>query len=113
MEPDPGKPYGGSGQNETSVELGAGIRAIDPQTTKVKWDFKLNQGSFAAGVLATAGNLVFAASREGNLIALNAANGEPLWHYQSAPMSYSVDGRQYIAIAGDSTLFVFALPEEQ
>jgi PQQ-dependent dehydrogenase (methanol/ethanol family) len=119
MEPDPGKPYGGSGQNETSVELGAGIRAIDPQTSKVRWDFKLNQGSFAAGVLATAGGLVFAASREGNLIALNASTGEPLWHYQtgapiqSAPMSYSVDGRQYIAVAGDSTLFVFALPEAQ
>ena len=117
MQPEPGKPYGGSGQNETSVELGAGIRAIDPQTSKVRWDFKLNQGSFSAGVLSTAGNLVFAASREGHLIALNAATGEPLWRFQtgapiqSAPMSFSVDGRQHIAIAGDSTLFVFALPE--
>ena len=70
MQPEPGKPYGGSGQNETSVELAAGIRAIDPQTSKVRWDFKLNQGSFSAGVLSTAGNLVFAASREGHLIAL-------------------------------------------
>jgi alcohol dehydrogenase (cytochrome c) len=73
-------------------------------------------GSAAAGVLGTAGGVVFASDPEGSLVALNARTGEKLWHYQtggdirSSPISYQVDGTQYVAIAGDSALFVFALP---
>jgi alcohol dehydrogenase (cytochrome c) len=60
--------------------------------------------------------VVFAAAKDGNLIALDARSGADLWHYQtgaeinSSPISYSVDGRQYVAIATDSALFTFALP---
>jgi alcohol dehydrogenase (cytochrome c) len=66
-------------------------------------------------VLATAGGIVFAASHDGNLIALDATTGRDLWHYQtgaeirSSPISYSVDGRQYVAVSTDSALFTFAL----
>ena len=58
-----------------------------------------------AGVLATAGGLVFAAVADGNLIALEAATGKLLWHYQtgerikSSPMSFAVDGTQYVAVS--------------
>ena len=73
-------------------------------------------GRVVAGVLATAGGVVFAASKEGNFIALDAISGKILWHYQtgasmrSSPMSYAVDGKQFIAIANDSTLLTFSLP---
>jgi alcohol dehydrogenase (cytochrome c) len=76
----------------------------------------MHGGSAAAGVLATAGGVVFASDPEGSLLALDARTGALQWRYQtggeirSSPISYAVDGKQYVAIAGDSTLFVFALP---
>ncbi len=93
-----------------------GVAAIDPETGKVKWKFELSQASLAAGVLATAGGVVFAASREGNFIALDAKTGEALWHFgagaeiASSPMSYSVDGKQFVAISSANVLYGFALP---
>jgi PQQ-dependent dehydrogenase (methanol/ethanol family) len=95
-----------------------GVQAFDPETHKAKWKFALTQNSLSAGVLATAGGLVFVASREGNVIALDAATGKPLWHFgagaeiASSPMSYAVDGRQYIAVSSSGALYSFALPVE-
>jgi alcohol dehydrogenase (cytochrome c) len=95
----------------------AGIKAIDPETGKTVWDFKLFQGSLSNGVLATAGGVLFASSRDGNLIALDAKTGKHLWHYQTggnhaaAPISYAIDGRQYIALTAGNILFSFSLPE--
>ena len=69
------------------------------------------------GLMATAGGVVFAATREGNLVALDAKTGAHLWHFQTggnmaaSPMSYAVDGRQYVAISAGNVLFSFALPE--
>ena len=60
-----------------------GCRAIDPETGKTVWDFKLLQGSLGNGVLATAGGVLFASSRDGNIIALDAKTGAHLWHYQT------------------------------
>ena len=95
----------------------AGIKAIDPDTGKTMWDFKLFQGSLGNGVLATAGGLLFASSRDGNVIALDARTGKHLWHYQTggnhsaSPISYAVDGRQYVALTAGNVLYSFALPE--
>ena len=92
--------------------------AMDPETGKIEWKFRLSQDSLQAGVLATAGGVVFAASREGNLIALDAKTGTALWHFQagsdltSSPMSYSVDGRQFVAVSSANVLYSFALPED-
>jgi alcohol dehydrogenase (cytochrome c) len=67
--------------------------------------------------MATAGGILFASSRDGNLIALDAKAGKPLWHYQTgashaaAPMSYAIAGRQYVALSAGSTLYSFALPK--
>jgi glucose dehydrogenase len=75
----------------------------------------MRTGTGTAGVLSTAGGVLFAADPEGSLVALDARTGKELWHYhtggaiQSAPISYEADGKQYVAIAGDSTLFVFGL----
>ena len=69
-----------------------------------------------SGVLSTAGGLVFGGTDEGNFFALDAETGKPLWDTQlggqvrSNPMSFSVDGKQYVAIAAGYGLFVFGLP---
>jgi PQQ-dependent dehydrogenase (methanol/ethanol family) len=115
-EPRPGDPYTGTGQQEEPGLFPGAIRAIDPQNGQVKWNFDLHLGSVGAGVLATGGGVIFAAAKDGNLIALEARTGAELWHYQTgaeinaSPISYSVDGKQYVAIATDSALFTFALP---
>ena len=93
------------------------MQAVDPETGKTQWKFPLTQGSLSAGVLATAGGLVFAASREGNFLALDAKTGQVLWHFgagaeiASSPMSYAIDGRQYVAVSSAGALYSFALPE--
>jgi alcohol dehydrogenase (cytochrome c) len=95
----------------------AGIKALDPETGKTMWDFKTFQGSVTNGVLATAGNVVFGAIRDGNLVALDAKTGKHLWHIQTggnmaaSPISYAVNGRQFVAIAAGNTVYAFALPE--
>jgi alcohol dehydrogenase (cytochrome c) len=95
----------------------AGIKALDVETGKTVWDFKLFQGSLSNGVLATAGGVLFASARDGNVIALDARTGKYLWHYQTngthaaSPISYAVDGRQYVALTAGSVLFSFSLPE--
>ena len=67
-------------------------------------------------MLSTAGGLVFTGDAEGNFMALDAASGKILWHFQcgasvyASPMSYAMDGRQYVAIAAGTTLFAFGLP---
>jgi alcohol dehydrogenase (cytochrome c) len=94
----------------------SGIKAIDPETGKTIWDFKTSQGSLQNGVLATAGQVLFASIRDGNLAALDARTGAHLWHFQTgttpaaSPMSYAVDGRQYVALAAGNTVYAFALP---
>jgi alcohol dehydrogenase (cytochrome c) len=108
---------GGGGPPGAATSDEQGVQAFDPETGKTKWKFQLTQNSLSAGVLATAGGLVFAASREGNLIALDAANGKALWHFgagaeiASSPMSYAMDGRQYVAISSAGVLYSFALPQ--
>jgi len=76
----------------------------------------VSRASLQAGVLATRGDVVFAATAEGNLIGLDSHTGAPLWRFQTggpimaAPISYSVDGTQFVAIAAGNTLYAFALP---
>jgi len=97
----------------------AGIKAIDPETGKTVWDFKIFRGSLTNGVLATAGGVLFASLRDGNLVALDSRSGRHLWHFQTggnnaaSPMSYAVGGRQFVALAAGNTLYAFALPESR
>ncbi len=100
--------------DEAEPYLGA-VRAIEPETGKVKWEFPHTSPTWS-GVLSTAGGLLFTGDAEGNLIALDAASGKPLWHFQmggavyASPMSFAVDGKQYVAIAAGSSLYAFGLP---
>ena len=112
-----GKQYQGGRQTRLDEPTSAGIRAINPETGKTEWDYKTNLGSLNNGLLATGGGIVVAAIRDGALSALDAKSGNLLWRYQTgkgmaaSPMSYAVDGKQFIAITGGNTLYSFALPE--
>jgi len=92
------------------------IRALDPRTGEKKWDFKMVNYT-ESGVLSTAGDLVFGGGMEGNFVALDARTGELLWHVNlggpnaSGPISYAVDGKQYIVGTGQGSMFVFSLPD--
>ena len=90
------------------------MRAFDPRTLEKKWEFKMNDITWG-GVLTTASDLVFSGGKEGYFFALDARNGELLWkialggQVNSGPMSYSVNGKQYITVAAGNSLFAFAL----
>jgi alcohol dehydrogenase (cytochrome c) len=68
-----------------------------------------------AGVLSTASDLIFTGGREGYALALDAKSGALLWKanvggsVSNGPMTYMLGGRQYVAFAAGSSLFVYAL----
>ena len=72
-----------------------------------------------AGVLTTASDLVFSGDREGYVFALDAKTGALLWRANvggqasNSPMTYAINGRQYVAFAAGSSLFVYALRQER
>jgi len=111
-----GRTYLGSVYMPATKEKDWGaVRAIDPKTGEVRWEYKEFSAPWG-GNLSTAGHLVFTGDLEGNLIALDADTGKHLWHFQTgaavyaAPITYMLDGRQYLAIPSGTTLLSFALP---
>jgi len=117
MEPhNPADIGGGGGQKVIGGdEAYSAIRALEATTGDVKWQFKMVGDSWT-GTLVTAGNLVFCADAEGNFFALDATNGQPRWHVplgnsvRANPITYSVDGKQYVEAAAGNSVFVFSLP---
>ncbi len=112
---EPGRWFGGGGERRLpDDQLWGAVRALDVHTGKLRWEFKLKSPSWA-GVMSTAGGLVFGGSDEGNFYALDAAGGKPLWEFQTGgpiaanPISYAVDGKQYVAIPAERAFFVFGL----
>ncbi|HEV2388474.1 MAG TPA: PQQ-dependent dehydrogenase, methanol/ethanol family [Candidatus Acidoferrales bacterium] len=112
----PGRPYIGSVYFKPDDQPAWGaLRALDPATGQIRWEFKYLTPPWG-GALSTAGGLVFAGDMEGYLVAYDAGTGKPLWHFEtgspvySAPMSYAIDGKQYIVVASGNALFAFALP---
>ena len=115
---------GGAFKNVPGEEQFGNVSAVDLDTGKVVWKARTDQ-PMIGGVLATAGNLVFAGEGNGWFKAYDAKTGKVLWQYQcgagvNAPAtSYTINGKQYIAVAagGNSQLdfkrgnsvFVFAL----
>jgi alcohol dehydrogenase (cytochrome c) len=93
------------------------LRAIDPTTGDLKWEFKMFRPSMA-GTLATAGGLVFTGDRDGYFMAVDARTGSLLWKVHvggpvaAGPITYSIDNRQHVAISAGSAVFSFGLPVE-
>jgi alcohol dehydrogenase (cytochrome c) len=107
--------YAGGGENELPADDASGaIRALNARTGEMRWEFKLHSPA-CASVLSTAGGLVFSGTDEGNFFALDAGAGKPLWDFQtggsisSNPISFTMDGHQYVAIVADRVLYVFGL----
>jgi len=106
--------YGGRDTNLWSRQV---LQAVDYKTGKVAWRHVYpNLGGARSGVLSTAGGLLFAGDPTGNLIAYDPANGRPLWHAGlhapvfNAPMTYELDGRQYVVVGAGDMLYAFTLP---
>jgi alcohol dehydrogenase (cytochrome c) len=84
------------------------------KTGTKKWEYKMTDITWA-GVLSTAGDVVFSGGREGYFFALDARSGDLLWklnlggQVNSGPMSYSVNGRQFVTVAAGNSLYGFAL----
>jgi len=106
---------GGGGQRPLPIDnYQSAIRAIDPRTGNLRWEYEIQPRS-TAGIMATAGDLVFSGSIDGYFFALDAVSGDELWHMNvgrmvhSSPMSYAVDGQQYITIAAGNVVYTFGL----
>jgi alcohol dehydrogenase (cytochrome c) len=118
-DPDPRAAQGFSAVQETMIgSLGRSLRAIDIRTGKVAWklDYPMSYagGGGLPGLLTTAGGLLFGADAAGNLVARDPATGKPLWHaglglISNAPQTYQLDGRQYVLVSSNETLYAFAL----
>jgi alcohol dehydrogenase (cytochrome c) len=100
---------------KTPAEGNGAVMAIEPQTGEIKWEFKMVDYP-QSGVLTTASDLLFSGG-DGNFFALDARSGESLWEADlgalvgSGPMTYSVNGHQYVAVCSGSALYVFGLPQ--
>jgi len=92
------------------------VIAIDPRTGEKKWKFPMTDTT-DSGLLTTASDLLFTGGREGYFQALDARTGALLWKtilggpIVAGPMTYQVDGKQFIVVAAGHSLFAFALRE--
>ena len=92
------------------------LRAIDYQSGKIRWSHDLNGGAGAAGVLTTATGLTFTGDSANSALALRTSDGSTLWHagigrVGNSPITYELDGRQYVLFGGGTALYAWALPQ--
>jgi alcohol dehydrogenase (cytochrome c) len=91
------------------------VLAIDPITGTVKWRFRMTDVT-DSGIISTASDLIFTGGREGYLQAIDARTGTLLWKQNlgaqmiNNPITYSVNGKQYVSAMAGLSLFTFALP---
>ncbi|HZT33781.1 MAG TPA: acido-empty-quinoprotein group A [Bryobacteraceae bacterium] len=111
-----GKPEGWAGRDR-NLYSDSTLRAIDYRTGQIRWNHELGPGESVAGILSTAGGLLFTGDSQGNLLVLDARTGKTLWHASaggnmvSSPMTYELDGRQYVVEGVQGVLYAWALPE--
>ena len=116
FKPDHGA-YGWAGA-DYPVAGRAFLRAIDYRTGRIVWDHAIGDGAGTAGVLTTDTGLTFSGDVSGNVMALRTTDGATLWHQYigrigNAPVTYELDGRQYIMVGGGASLYAFTLPREE
>lgn len=92
------------------------LQAIDYRTGKTRWSHELGDGA-SAGALTTDSGLTFTGDSTGNVLALETATGKLLWHanggaeMQSSPITYELDGRQYVLTSSGGVMTAWALPK--
>jgi len=106
--------YGWAGADYTVHSRGE-LRAIDYATGEIRWRHDLHGSAGAAGVLTTASGLTFSGDSANSALALRTGDGTTLWHsgtgrVGNSPITYELDGRQYVVFGGGSALYAFALP---
>ncbi len=100
----------------TEAAAHGGVAAMDPHTGEKKWSYYMTDVN-VSGILTTASDLLFVGGREGYFHALDAKSGSLLWKTNlggeivAGPMSYRIDGKQYVVIASGNSLFAFGLRE--
>jgi len=120
QEPEPKKNFSGGGAGPKPAEIGQFfLRAYDPKTGAKKWEYPVVTPTAEAwaGTVSTAGGVVFFGDDQGHLVAVDARTGEHLWHFgmgeglTASPITYAIDGKQYVAIASATAIFSFGLFE--
>lgn len=118
-EPEPKKNFAGGGASPKPTDLGQFfVRAFDPTTGRRVWEYPMTGPAESwAGTVSTAGGVVFFGDDDGHLVGVDAKTGKHLWHFQTgegltaSPITYAVDGKQYVAIASATAIFSFGLFE--
>jgi alcohol dehydrogenase (cytochrome c) len=109
--------YATGGRRDPKGKSEKRLIAFDPATRRFPWIYpQTGRGESWGGVMSTASGLVFFADDSDSFEAVDAKTGKSLWHFNTgqslhaSPMSYAVDGHQYVAIASGDDLFIFTLP---
>jgi acido-empty-quinoprotein group A len=119
-----GKGYNTMGHQTTAVGgTDMTLRAIDAKTGQQRWahtydgtDWAPPRPELLGGLLVTAGRLLFSGAPPTFMVARDPDNGKALWHQtlpaptSNAPITYMLDGRQYLLFAAGDTLYALALP---
>ena len=115
-DPDPRGSMGLGGKLAVNVGSGGNaLSAIDPKTGKKVWRHAWPPGGGGgAGMLTSAGKVLFTGDGSGNFVGFDAVNGKPLWHSRignisNAPQTYLLDGKQVVLVAVGDTLYAFAI----
>ena len=93
------------------------VMAVDALTGERQWTFEMTD-VISSGILTTASDLLFTGARSGYFQALDARTGDLLWRKNlggqlaNGPMTYEVDGKQYVAVIAGISLSTFALREQ-
>jgi alcohol dehydrogenase (cytochrome c) len=109
------KPEGWAG-NDRGGWSKASLRAIDYKTGKIRWNHEWPSPGGRSGILTTASNVLFTGDTTSNLVAFNATTGATIWHaglggiVSNGPITYQLDGSQYVVVAAGDTLYSFFLP---
>ena len=117
----PPSPFGlpGGGFNRGGAGGGGtmALRALDLDSGRIAWEIpQTGNSNNYAGTLSTAGGIVFYGQASGEFAAVDAKSGAHLWHFETqetwkaSPMTYSVNGKQYVAITSGANVLAFALP---
>ncbi len=111
------KPEGHQGGATNTFWQQTRLLALDYQTGKAKWIREAGDGRGFPGILTTAGGVLFTGDVAGSIFALDAATGRTLWHsygggnFNSSPITYELDGRQYVLTCVDGTVYAWTLPD--
>jgi alcohol dehydrogenase (cytochrome c) len=114
----PGETFYNTGTNHSSTEKPRKILlALSPANGQAVWSYpQIGIGKSWGGTLTTAGGLLFFGDDSESFEAVGASTGRALWHFnagqmmRASPMTYAVDGVQYVAVAAGSDVFSFSLP---